>query len=114
MQLDDYRLTEEGVAAVCETVRDILAPERFAWEAIAAWVCFMGWVVPTISVGASTVPFLVQTPRDQLIVCLILIVLTAGFGWSAARKRGYRGRIIGTIAAASASFALVTWLPILL
>ena len=105
-------LTEEAKQAIAGAVREIAAPDRTSWESTAAVVCFVlyGFSLPAVvSSSKHYLHYLLRQPPSALIIAFVLLALSAGFGLSAARKRGYRGRITGSVILGLSMILILNW-----
>lgn len=95
-----------------ETLREINAPPRGSWEAIAASICFLGFLFtlvlrPSIS---SDVPFVLDHPIHVFVCEFVLLSLAAVLGFSSLREESTPDRLIGGFVFVLASVVICVWL----
>jgi hypothetical protein len=103
-------LSSEGKELVKDAVREIATPVKTSWESMAAVTCMVVFFVTRPPVVADRIPYLLERSVPWFIADFVLLGLSAGFGWSAARNTQRQGRIVGATSFVVSAFLLVYWL----
>ena len=111
---DPPELTSEGVLVIAGAIREIAMPISRSWESVVATVAFVIFVVSHPAVVSTRIPNLLGRSTPDLIAELVILSLCAGCGFSAARLRRRRGRIVGAVISIVSAILLFQWLVLLI
>lgn len=102
-------LTDDAIQAIAGAVREIARPDPTSWESTAAVVCFVLHGLSLPAIVSSHKHYLLRQPPSALIIAIVLLALSAGFGLSAIRRQECRGRITGTVVLVLSMTVILNW-----
>ena len=87
-----------------------LPGRQFNIEAVAAGICMWVYYLRYVVIASNGIPYIARHPVPYYIGEFVLLTFSAGFGWSAIRRRPGFGRYAGLVVFAITGSLVCSWL----